>query len=72
MFHQVIYSEIVTIMLKTVGEVLVYLKTISFFSESVFIVQRARLRLSHKGFFFVFYVYSSEKTISSVTTYGVQ
>lgn len=59
MFPQVICGEIVTIMLKPVG-------------EAVFIAQRARLRLLHKGFFFVFYVYSSEKTISSVTTYGVQ
>lgn len=44
MFHQVIYGEIVTIMLKPVGEVLVYWKTVSFFSGSVFIAQ---LRLSH-------------------------
>ena len=45
MFHQVIYGEIVTIALKPAGEVLVYLST-------VFRAQRARLRLSHKGFFF--------------------
>ena len=70
MFHQVIYGAIVTITLNPVGEV--YCKTVSFFSETVFKAQRARLRLSHEGFYFVFCVYSSEKTISSVTTYGVQ
>ena len=52
MFHQVIYGEIVTITLKPVGEV--YCKTVSFFSETVFKTQRARLRLSHEGFFLCF------------------
>ena len=70
MFHQLISSEIVTIVLKPVG-ILEYSQSV-FFSESVFNGQRARLRLLHEGFFFVFCVYSSEKTISSVTTYGVQ
>lgn len=54
MFHQVNYSEIVTIMLKPVGAVFENFENNSvFFSESVFSAQRARLRLSHKGFFCV-------------------
>lgn len=54
MFHQVNYSEIVTIMLKPVGAVLENFENSQFFfSESVFSAQRARLRLSHKGFFCV-------------------
>ena len=40
MFHHVIYDEIVTIMLKPVGEVLLYLKTVSFFSQSQFSVHK--------------------------------
>ena len=65
-------GEIVTVTLKPMGEVSVKCKTVSFFSESVFNAQRARLRLSHKCFFFVFCVHGSEKTISSVTKYRVQ
>ena len=66
-------GEIVTVMLKPMGEVSVKCKTVSFFSESLFNAQRARLRLSHKCFFVcVFCVHGSEKTISSVTRYRVQ
>lgn len=65
-------GEIVTVMLKPMGEVSVKCKTVSFFSESVFNAQRARLRLLHKCFFFVFCVHGSEKTITSVTKYRVQ
>ena len=55
MFHQVVYGEIVTIMLKPMGEVLVYLKTVRFFLRVSFqCTQRARLRLSLKGFFLCF------------------
>ena len=55
MFHQVIYGEIVTIALKPVGEVLVYLKTVSFFfSQSQFSVRKEPdWDFPTKGFFCV-------------------
>ena len=72
MFHQVNYSEIVTIMLKPVGAVLENFENSQFFSQSQFSVcKEPDWDFRIKGFF-VFCVYSSEKTISSVTTYGVQ
>ena len=73
MFHQVIYGEIVTIALKLMGEVfVVYLNTVSFFLRVSFQCVKSQTETFAQRVFLVFCVYSSEKTISSVTTYGVQ
>ena len=52
MFHQVIYGEFVTIVLKPMGEVLVYLKTVSFFLRGSF--QCAKSQTETKGVFLCF------------------
>ena len=52
MFHQVIYSEIVTLMLKPVGEVLVYLKTVGFSLRVSFQCAKSQTETFARRFFF--------------------
>ena len=69
MFHQVIYSEIVTLMLKPVGEVLVYLKTVSFSLRVSFQCAKSQTETFARRVFFLCFVCTvQKKTISSVTT----
>ena len=53
MFHQVIYSEIVSIALKPVGEVLVYLNTVSFFLRVSFQCAKSQTETFAQRVFFV-------------------
>ena len=58
MFHQVIYGEIVTIMLKPMGEVLLYLKTVRFFLRVSFQYAKSQTEtFAQRVFFCVLWVH---------------
>ena len=61
MFHQVIYSEIVTLMLKPVGEVLVYLKTVGFSLRVSFQCAKSQTETFARRFFFLCFVCTVQK-----------